>query len=77
MRVIIHCFSRKCLLTRVLAHRDSGGLVTMAIFRCRKITIAAVNGHAVIKGLTSSRYYTQLTMLDTGRRWCHWTAASL
>ncbi|KAK7690428.1 hypothetical protein QCA50_005526 [Cerrena zonata] len=28
------------------AHRDSGGVVTLAIFRCRKITIAAVNGHA-------------------------------
>ncbi|KAI9463296.1 peroxisomal enoyl-CoA-hydratase [Lactarius psammicola] len=28
-------------------HRDSGGKVTLAIFRCRKITIVAVNGHAV------------------------------
>lgn len=34
-------------LGHVLAHRDDGGLVTLAIFRCRKITIAAVNGHAV------------------------------
>ncbi|KAI9000426.1 peroxisomal enoyl-CoA-hydratase [Trametes punicea] len=34
------------------AHRDSGGQVTMAIFRCRKITIAAVNGHAVGVGVT-------------------------
>ncbi|KAI0052275.1 peroxisomal enoyl-CoA-hydratase [Auriscalpium vulgare] len=34
------------------AHRDSGGIVTMAIFRCRKITIAAVNGHAVGIGVT-------------------------
>ncbi|KAJ3483899.1 hypothetical protein NLI96_g6010 [Meripilus lineatus] len=35
------------------AHRDSGGDVTMAIFRCRKITIAAVNGHAVGVGMTA------------------------
>ncbi|OSD06654.1 peroxisomal enoyl-CoA-hydratase [Trametes coccinea BRFM310] len=34
------------------AHRDSGGQVTMAIFRCRKITIVAVNGHAVGVGFT-------------------------
>ncbi|KAI0719379.1 peroxisomal enoyl-CoA-hydratase [Cerioporus squamosus] len=34
------------------AHRDSGGVVSMAIFRCRKITIAAVNGHAVGVGVT-------------------------
>ncbi|KAI0749639.1 peroxisomal enoyl-CoA-hydratase [Daedaleopsis nitida] len=34
------------------SHRDSGGLVSMAIFRCRKITIAAVNGHAVGVGVT-------------------------
>ncbi|KAI0787572.1 peroxisomal enoyl-CoA-hydratase [Fomes fomentarius] len=34
------------------SHRDSGGLVTLALFRCRKITIAAVNGHAVGVGVT-------------------------
>ncbi|TFK93657.1 peroxisomal enoyl-CoA-hydratase [Polyporus arcularius HHB13444] len=34
------------------AHRDSGGVVSMAIFRCRKITIVAVNGHAVGVGVT-------------------------
>ncbi|KAI0303652.1 peroxisomal enoyl-CoA-hydratase [Multifurca ochricompacta] len=33
-------------------HRDAGGKVTLAIFRCRKITIAAVNGHAVGVGIT-------------------------
>ena len=32
---------------RAIAHRDGGGQVTLAIFRCRKITICAVNGHAV------------------------------
>ncbi|CAL1717157.1 unnamed protein product [Somion occarium] len=35
------------------AHRDSGGVVAMAIFRCRKITIAAVNGHAAGVGVTA------------------------
>jgi hypothetical protein len=29
------------------AHRDSGGTLSIAIMRCRKITIAAINGHAV------------------------------
>ncbi|KAH9953882.1 peroxisomal enoyl-CoA-hydratase [Russula dissimulans] len=33
-------------------HRDAGGTVTLAIFRCRKITIAAVNGHAAGVGIT-------------------------
>jgi len=33
-------------------HRDGGGKVTLAIFRCRKITIAAVNGHAAGVGVT-------------------------
>ncbi|KAI0267637.1 peroxisomal enoyl-CoA-hydratase [Gloeopeniophorella convolvens] len=32
--------------------RDLGGKTSMAIFRCRKITIAAVNGHAVGVGIT-------------------------
>lgn len=35
-----------------LAHRDLGGKITLAIFRCRKITIAAVNGHAAGVGIT-------------------------
>ncbi|KAI1796898.1 peroxisomal enoyl-CoA-hydratase [Ganoderma leucocontextum] len=34
------------------AHRDGGGQVTLAIHRCRKITICAVNGHAVGVGVT-------------------------
>ncbi|KAI0067326.1 peroxisomal enoyl-CoA-hydratase [Artomyces pyxidatus] len=34
------------------AYRDAGGQVSLAIFRCRKITIAAVNGHAVGVGIT-------------------------
>ncbi|KAF5391554.1 hypothetical protein D9757_002515 [Collybiopsis confluens] len=35
------------------AHRDSGGQVTLAIYKCRKLTIAAVNGHAVGVGMTA------------------------
>ncbi|KAI0789997.1 peroxisomal enoyl-CoA-hydratase [Abortiporus biennis] len=35
------------------AHRDLGGVVTIAILRCRKITISAVNGHAVGAGITA------------------------
>ncbi|KAL0579287.1 hypothetical protein V5O48_002685 [Marasmius crinis-equi] len=36
-----------------LAHRDGGGKVTLAIYNCRKITIAAVNGHAAGVGMTA------------------------
>lgn len=36
-----------------VAHRDGGGIVSLAIHRCRKITIAAVNGHAVGVGVTA------------------------
>jgi enoyl-CoA hydratase/carnithine racemase len=35
------------------AHRDRGGDLTIAIYRCRKITIAAVNGHAAGIGMTA------------------------
>lgn len=35
------------------AHRDSGGTLSVVIYRCRKITIAAVNGHAAGAGLTA------------------------
>ena len=31
----------------LIAHRDTGGTISLAIMRCRKITIAAINGHAV------------------------------
>ncbi|KAK7032298.1 hypothetical protein VNI00_013257 [Paramarasmius palmivorus] len=36
-----------------MAHRDSGGKVSLAIYHCRKITIAAVNGHAAGVGMTA------------------------
>ncbi|KAJ7364201.1 peroxisomal enoyl-CoA-hydratase [Mycena albidolilacea] len=35
------------------AHRDSGGKTSLVIYRCRKITIAAVNGHAAGVGMTA------------------------
>ncbi|KAK7062737.1 hypothetical protein VNI00_000225 [Paramarasmius palmivorus] len=35
------------------AHRDGGGVLSIAIYRCRKITISAVNGHAAGIGLTA------------------------
>ncbi|KAJ7030345.1 peroxisomal enoyl-CoA-hydratase [Mycena alexandri] len=34
------------------AHRDSGGKTSLAIYRCRKLTVVAVNGHAAGVGLT-------------------------
>ena len=33
-------------------HRDSGGLVTLRIFECKKLVIAAINGAAVGVGIT-------------------------
>lgn len=33
-------------------HRDSGGQAVLAIFKCRKPVIAAINGHAVGIGIT-------------------------
>ncbi|KAF6754566.1 peroxisomal enoyl-CoA-hydratase [Ephemerocybe angulata] len=35
------------------AHRDGGGTLSLAILNCRKITIAAVNGHAAGVGMTA------------------------
>lgn len=33
-------------------HRDGGGQISLAVFRCRKPVIAAINGHAVGVGIT-------------------------
>jgi len=35
------------------AHRDAGGKTSLVIYRCRKITIVAVNGHAAGVGMTA------------------------
>jgi enoyl-CoA hydratase/carnithine racemase len=37
---------------RISEYRDGGGQTTLAIFRCRKPVIAAINGHAVGFGIT-------------------------
>jgi enoyl-CoA hydratase/carnithine racemase len=37
---------------RMSEHRDGGGQVALAIYRCRKPVIAAINGHAVGFGIT-------------------------
>ncbi len=38
--------------TTISDHRDGGGQVALAIFKCRKPVIAAINGHAVGVGIT-------------------------
>ena len=38
--------------TTISGHRDGGGQVSLAIFKCRKPVIAAINGHAVGIGIT-------------------------
>jgi enoyl-CoA hydratase/carnithine racemase len=38
--------------TRIGEHRDGGGQISLAVFRCRKPVIAAINGHAVGVGIT-------------------------
>jgi len=48
-------FNRSEQLGRKVAigeHRDGGGQISLAIFRCRKPVIAAINGHAVGVGIT-------------------------
>ncbi|TFY80201.1 hypothetical protein EWM64_g3811 [Hericium alpestre] len=45
-------FTKESLKEGPQAHRDTGGKVSLAIYRCRKITVAAVNGHAVGVGFT-------------------------
>ncbi len=36
----------------IRGHRDGGGQVSLAIYKCRKPVIAAINGHAVGVGIT-------------------------
>jgi enoyl-CoA hydratase/carnithine racemase len=50
------------------AHRDPGGKVTLAIFRCRKITIAAVNGHAAGVGITGLQLPSDFRFIWAGAK---------
>jgi enoyl-CoA hydratase/carnithine racemase len=36
----------------IAEHRDGGGQISLAVFRCRKPVIGAINGHAVGVGIT-------------------------
>jgi enoyl-CoA hydratase/carnithine racemase len=38
--------------TTITNHRDGGGQVSLAVYKCRKPVIAAINGHAVGIGIT-------------------------
>lgn len=44
---LTRCWSRITPSKRLTAHRDGGGTLSISILRCRKITVAAINGHAV------------------------------
>ncbi|KAF7312483.1 Enoyl-CoA hydratase isomerase family protein [Mycena indigotica] len=50
------------------AHRDTGGKVAMTIYRCRKLTIAAVNGHAAGVGMTAMQLPFDLRFVWSGAR---------
>jgi len=50
------------------AHRDSGGTVSIAVYRCRKITIAAVNGHAAGAGVTAFQLPFDFRMVWKGAK---------
>ncbi|KXN84766.1 3-hydroxypropionyl-coenzyme A dehydratase [Leucoagaricus sp. SymC.cos] len=50
------------------AHRDNGGRASMAIYRCRKITIAAVNGHAAGVGMTALQLPFDLRLVWAGAK---------
>nr|GAT48722.1 enoyl-CoA hydratase isomerase family protein [Mycena chlorophos] len=50
------------------AHRDTGGRVAMAIYKCRKLTIAAVNGHAAGVGMTAMQLPFDVRFIWSGAR---------
>jgi enoyl-CoA hydratase/carnithine racemase len=45
-------WAKKKETTTINDHRDGGGQVSLAIYKCRKPVIAAINGHAVGVGIT-------------------------
>ncbi|XP_006459494.1 hypothetical protein AGABI2DRAFT_184169 [Agaricus bisporus var. bisporus H97] len=50
------------------AHRDDGGRASIAIYRCRKITISAVNGHAAGAGLTTFQLPFDIRLIWAGAK---------
>ncbi|KAJ3762662.1 peroxisomal enoyl-CoA-hydratase [Lentinula raphanica] len=50
------------------AHRDTGGKLSMAVYNCRKITIAAVNGHAAGVGMTAMQLPFDLRFVWEGAK---------
>ncbi|KAJ3844832.1 peroxisomal enoyl-CoA-hydratase [Lentinula raphanica] len=52
----------------VVAHRDTGGKLSMAVYNCRKITIAAVNGHAAGVGMTAMQLPFDLRFVWEGAK---------
>ncbi|KAF7336748.1 Enoyl-CoA-hydratase, peroxisomal [Mycena venus] len=50
------------------AHRDTGGKTSLVIYRCRKITIAAVNGHAAGVGMTALQLPFDLRFVWAGAK---------
>ncbi|KAJ3567472.1 hypothetical protein NP233_g6343 [Leucocoprinus birnbaumii] len=52
----------------ISAHRDGGGRASMAIYRCRKITISAVNGHAAGVGITALQLPFDLRLAWAGAK---------
>ncbi|KAF9267993.1 peroxisomal enoyl-CoA-hydratase [Marasmius fiardii PR-910] len=51
-----------------LAHRDTGGQISISIYNCRKITIAAVNGHAAGVGITALQLPFDLRFVWAGAK---------
>ncbi|KAJ7030347.1 peroxisomal enoyl-CoA-hydratase [Mycena alexandri] len=50
------------------AHRDSGGKTSLAIYRCRKLTVVAVNGHAAGVGMTGMQLPFDFRFVWTGAK---------
>jgi enoyl-CoA hydratase/carnithine racemase len=63
-----HCIPLCCIEQYSVAHRDAGGQLSLTIFRSRKITIAAVNGHAGGVGMTAMQLPFDLRFAWSGAK---------